>query len=120
MADQKFKRRFVRLPSNPKNKPTVIQAEKPLSAGENTPAVARRLPRKGDYLSIIDSALVESGLAQEWLESCLDDNALSKITDPDHAKPYWSDVRTRRRYFIIPLNSNSPTEEKISFKRAGR
>ena len=108
VADQNFKRRFVRIPYNPKNKPTVIQAEKPLSAGENIPSVSRRLPRKGDFLSIIDSALVESGLAQEWLESCLDDDALSKITDPDHAKPYWSDVRTRRPLFHHPVELKLP------------
>ena len=51
---------------------------------------------------------MESGLAQEWLESCLDDDALSKIIDPDHAKPYWSDVRTRRPLFHHPVELKLP------------
>lgn len=108
VADKKYKRRFVRIPSNPKAKPTVIQGENPLSDGENIPEIARRLPRKGDYLSIIDSALVESGLAQAWLESCLDENSLSKIVDPDHAKPYWADVRTRRPIYHHPVDLKLP------------
>ena len=51
---------------------------------------------------------MESGLAQDWLESCLDDNALSRISDPDHAKPYWSDVRTRRPLFHHPVELKLP------------
>ena len=38
----------------------------------------------------------------------MDDNALSKITDPDHAKPYWSDVRTRRPLFHHPVELKLP------------
>ena len=46
VADQNFKRRFVRIPYNPKNKPTVIQAEKPLYAGENIPQSQEDCPGK--------------------------------------------------------------------------
>ena len=108
VSDPKVRRRFVRIPSNTSKKPAVVQGMEDLSTGENLPQVSRRLPRKGDYLSIIDSALVESGLAQDWLMSCLDKEKLGLIEDPDHAKPYWTDVGSRRPIFHHPVELKIP------------
>jgi len=58
-------RRFVRIPPDFKSKPLIIQ-------GERTEIVVqKKLPRRGDYVTILDSALVESGLAGEFLSNSI-------------------------------------------------
>ena len=58
-------RRFVRIPPNIKDKPTIVEGN--LSEISDH----RRPPRKGEHISILDAALVESGLATEFLEAVL-------------------------------------------------
>ena len=71
--------RFVRIPPELKNKPIVVQgATLPISAH-------RRPPRKGEHVSILDAALVESGLATEFLNQTLPDQEVT-----------WSVVTGRR------------------------
>ena len=41
----------------------------PLHLEANQSPVNDRVPKRGEYVSIIDSALVESGMAEDWLES---------------------------------------------------
>lgn len=63
-------RRFVRIPPDLKDKPVVVEG--------NGDAISdhRRPPRKGEYISILDAALVESGLAVEFLNSVLPDQEI--------------------------------------------
>ena len=58
-------RRFVRIPPDIKEKPVVVEGNGNEISGH------RRPPRKGEYISILDAALVESGLAVEFLNSVL-------------------------------------------------
>ena len=58
-------RRFVRIPPDIKLKPLVVEGEK-IEISDH-----RRPPRKGEYVSILDAALVESGLSVKYLETVL-------------------------------------------------
>ncbi len=58
-------RRFVRIPPALKNKPATVEGNMSLISPH------RRPPRKGEYVSILDAALVESGLATEFLNQTL-------------------------------------------------
>ena len=58
-------RRFVRIPPDIKQKPLIIEGDRQ----ENSEH--RRPPRKGEYVTILDAALVESGLAEQYLEMIL-------------------------------------------------
>jgi hypothetical protein len=58
-------RRFVRIPPDIKDKPVVVEGN------GNEISDHRRPPRKGEHISILDAALVESGLAVEFLNSVL-------------------------------------------------
>ena len=63
--------RFVRIPPELKIKPVVVQ-------GENLPISAhRRPPRKGEHVSILDAALVESGLATVFLNQTLPEQEIT-------------------------------------------
>ena len=58
-------RRYVRIPPDIKQQPLVIEGDhKEISEH-------RRPPRKGEYVSILDAALVESGLAEQYFEHTL-------------------------------------------------
>lgn len=63
-------RRFVRIPPDIKSKPLVIEGDY-LEISEH-----RRPPRKGEYVTILDAALVESGLAHEYLRDVVKDESL--------------------------------------------
>ncbi len=64
-------RRYIRLPSDVNAEPIIIEGGGPLDEMESVPELKLAPPRRGGYISIIDSALVESGLAIDWLESVL-------------------------------------------------
>ena len=58
-------RRFIRIPPTLKDKPTILE-------GGITPSSPHRIPpRRGEHVSILDAALVESGLATEFLNDVL-------------------------------------------------
>lgn len=65
-------RRFVRISPDIKDSALVIEgnpAEEPMAI--------RRPPRKGESVTILDSALVESGLTQSWFERVLPDQDIT-------------------------------------------
>ena len=69
IAEPGYPRRFVRIPSEPTQAPFIMLGGKAVDNGSemvDTPSVQ---PKRGTYLSIVDSALVESGLADTWLQS---------------------------------------------------
>lgn len=65
LSSPNISRRFVRIPPNLRDKPVVVEGN--LSQISEL----RRPPRKGEHVSIIDAALVESGLATEFLSKAL-------------------------------------------------
>lgn len=64
-------RRFVRIPPDFKQKPFILDGQKSVISPVNM------LPRKGNYVSILDSALVESGLANEFLSKVIKDGEIN-------------------------------------------
>ena len=64
-------RRFTRLPSRIGQPSLSIEGSRPLVLGEDKPTAQRHPPRKGEFVSIIDSALLESGLVENWLDKVL-------------------------------------------------
>ena len=71
LSSPEVSRRFVRIPPDIKQKPLVIEG--------NFSEVFehRRPPRKGEYVTILDAALVESGLANEYLKNVIDDDEIT-------------------------------------------
>lgn len=63
IASQRMARRFVRVPSTPAEMPVVLSTE----AGESTLVHRHHPPKRGEQVSIVDAALVESGLVNAWL-----------------------------------------------------
>ncbi|MFL2962311.1 MAG: hypothetical protein ACJZ2K_04955 [Candidatus Poseidoniaceae archaeon] len=65
LSTPEISRRFVRIPPDLKDKPVAVEGN------GNEISDHRRPPRKGEHISILDAALVESGLAVEFLNSVL-------------------------------------------------
>ena len=84
-------RRFVRIPPDSKDKPLIIEGDFEEISGH------RRPPRKGEYVSILDAALVESGLALKYLRNLIPGQDIS-----------WSIIEGRRPQIHHP--------EAISFE----
>jgi len=64
-------RRFVRIPPDIKSKPLVIEGD------YSEISEHRRPPRKGEYVTILDAALVESGLAHEYISNVIEDESVT-------------------------------------------
>ena len=62
-------RRYVRIPPNLQDEPLIIDGGESIQSGDGIPQKSRRPPRKGERVSLLDAALVESGLANVWLNS---------------------------------------------------
>ena len=69
IAEPGISRRFVRIPPDPKQPPYEMLGGQPLQLETKQLVVNDRVPKRGEFVSIIDSALVESGMAEDWLES---------------------------------------------------
>ena len=65
MSTPGISRRFVRIPPDFKHKPLIIEGD------FEEISEHRRPPRKGEYVSILDAALVESGLALHFLKDLI-------------------------------------------------
>lgn len=67
IAEPTLPRRFVRIPPDPTMPPFVLLGGKPI-AHQAEPSEEQFIqPQRGSYVSIIDAALVESGMADDWL-----------------------------------------------------
>lgn len=71
IAETTFPRRFVRIPPDPTSPPFILLGGKPVANQAETPEEIFIQPQRGNYASIIDAALVESGMANDWLETVL-------------------------------------------------
>jgi hypothetical protein len=78
-------RRFVRIPPNLQEESLIIDGGEPILVGDGLPVKSRRPPRKGERVSLLDAALVESGLAEVWLK---------KVTKSEEI--HWGVVEGRR------------------------
>ena len=67
-AEEGVARRFVRVPPALGTDPTLVAGGRRLLHGSGHPVQVNRPPRRGERISIIDAALVESGLAEDWLK----------------------------------------------------
>jgi hypothetical protein len=68
-AEEGVARRFVRVPPKLGIEPTIVSGGRRLMHGADHPVAVRRPPRRGERISILDAALVESGLAMDWLKT---------------------------------------------------
>ena len=99
-----FPRRFVRIPPDIKSKPLVIEGD------YSEISEHRRPPRKGEYVTILDAALVESGLAHEYLREVIDDDSVT-----------WSITSGRRPqiHHSSPVNFENQNQ-KLLVQSTGR
>ena len=64
VADAHTTRRFIRVPASLADAPVILRSK----AQPSTPEARHHPPKRGEQVSILDAALMESGLMQEWLE----------------------------------------------------
>ena len=79
-------RRFVRYPADG-SLPLIIEGGRPLPLGDDLPEQVRRPPRRGEHVSLIDAALLASGLVEPWLRSHLSAEADLAWTAVDGRRP---------------------------------
>ncbi len=84
-ASQGIARRFVRIPPEITEDAYVISGGIALEQGDGVPTPVRQPPRRGERVSILDAALVESGMAESWLKT---------VTKSEHIN--WGVVEGRR------------------------
>ena len=68
IADSQIPRRFVRISPDLKQEPFIFEGGVKINLGEDIPESTHRMPKRGEYVSILDSAFVECGLAKYWLK----------------------------------------------------
>ena len=74
IAEPTIARRFVRIPPDPTSPPFILLGGKPIAEQEDNQEQQFIQPQRGSYVSIIDAALVESGMANDWLDASSIDN----------------------------------------------
>ena len=102
-------RRFVRYPANG-SVPLVIEGGRALPLGEGLPEQIRRPPRRGEHVSLIDAALLASGLAEEWLGTRVGEGASLA----------WTAVEGRRPQVHHDAALDLPAEELGLVQATGR
>ena len=105
--------RFVRIPPKGEQKSIVIEADSRINSEEREEEVISkgRFAKRGDYITILDSALVSSGLAEIWLGHTL----------PNEEKFHWIESSGRRPIIIhsSPLK-NLSLEERLLMQATGK
>ncbi|MDE0858081.1 MAG: hypothetical protein OSA38_05890 [Candidatus Poseidoniaceae archaeon] len=103
-AEEGVARRFVRVPPTLGTEPTLVAGGRRLVNGSGHPVQVNRPPRRGERISILDAALVESGLAEDWLK---------RVTKSE--KIGWSVVEGRRPqiHHDHPLRLEDPADRLL-------
>lgn len=103
-------RRFVRIPPALGAEPTLVSGGRRLMHGPAHPVAVNRPPRRGERISILDAALVESGLAEDWLKRVSKENDIA-----------WGVVEGRRPqiHHAHPLRLEAP-EDRLLVQATGR
>ena len=102
-------RRFVRYPADG-SLPLIVEGGRPLPLGEGLPDVVRRPPRRGEHVSLIDAALLASGLAEAWLADRAGQDATL----------FWTSVEGRRPQVHHDNVLDLPSEERGLVQATGR
>ena len=102
-------RRFVRYPADG-SLPLIVEGGRPLPLGEDLPTMVRRPPRRGEQVSLIDAALLASGLAEAWLTGHLGQDAAVS----------WTAVEGRRPQVHHDAALNLTSEERGLVQATGR
>lgn len=102
-------RRFVRYPADG-SFPLIVEGGRPLPLGEDLPTLVRRPPRRGEHVSLMDAALLASGLAEAWLFGQLGQEAALS----------WTAVEGRRPQVHHDEGLNLPAEERGLVQATGR
>lgn len=84
-ASAQHARRFVRIPPTITEDAKVVSGGLPIKHGDGIPQQTQKTPQRGEYMTILDAALVESGLANDWI---------STVTKSDEIT--WNVVEGRR------------------------
>jgi hypothetical protein len=105
VADTKASKRFVRVPPSLGQKARLLST----SSVSEGPLPLRHPPKRGEYVSILDAALMESGLMDAWLSDVLPDTSYR-----------WGVVSGRRPqlHHDQPLRLNS--EDALLVQASGR
>jgi len=67
-SSQGIARRFVRIPPRLGDEPLILSTASKLEDEGAVPQLLIHPPKRGEYISILDAALLESGLVEAWLE----------------------------------------------------
>jgi hypothetical protein len=110
IANQQTPRRFVRISPDLKQQPFVFEGGLDLNSGEDIPDSSHRMPKRGEYVSILDSAFVECGLAKYWLSEQISEE-----------KTHWVESTGRRPQIHHEEKLNLETESsKTLIQASGR
>ena len=110
IANKHTARRFVRISPDLKQEPFIIEGGLTLDLGEDIPESSHRMPKRGEYVTILDSALVECGLAKYWLAEQIDSE-----------KTYWVESTGRRPQIHHEQKLNlADDSEKTLVQASGR
>jgi hypothetical protein len=103
-AEEGVARRFVRVPPTLGTEPTIVSGGRRLLHGADHPVAVNRPPRRGERISILDAALVESGLAHDWLRTVSKEEKIA-----------WGVVEGRRPqiHHNHPLRLESPADRLL-------
>lgn len=109
-ASEGVARRFVRVPPTLGEQPTLVNGGRRLIHGHGRPVAVNRPPRRGERISILDAALVESGLAEDWLNTVSKEESIA-----------WGVVEGRRPqiHHAHPLRLDAP-EDRLLVQATGR
>ena len=69
IANTMHNRRFIRIPPNPKEPPYELLGGAKIEPVTQANKLSNTMLKRGEYVSLIDAALVESGMANDWLKS---------------------------------------------------
>ena len=97
-------RRFVRIPPSITEDAHVVSGGMRIHSGDGLPTPVQSPPRRGERVSILDAALVESGLADDWLKTVTKSERIS-----------WSVVEGRRPqiHHQHPLRLEDPMDRML-------
>lgn len=110
IANQQIARRFIRISPDLKQEPFIFEGGLMLNLGEDIPKANHRMPKRGEYVSILDSAFVECGLAKYWLSEQIDEE-----------KTHWVESTGRRPQIHHEEKLNFATEStKNLIQASGR
>jgi hypothetical protein len=74
IAKKNSPRRFIRISPDLKQEPFIFEGGMALTQGDDIPQSILKMPKRGEYVTILDAALVECGLAQYWLNNHIDES----------------------------------------------